>query len=153
MDMTEAADDFTWGARRVLVLAEDAARQYGRPYMGAEHLLLGIVDHADGTGGRVLRRAGVTPGQVRAAVEMLTRQHPVSDSPNVPLNARAARVLALADDEARARGHRRVGSGHILLGLIREGEGIPAGILASMGVHDLARMREAVAEVDQPPLL
>jgi ATP-dependent Clp protease ATP-binding subunit ClpC len=151
--MTDASNRFTRGGDRVLTLAADEARRYGRPFLGAEHLLLGLADHAEGTGARVLRRAGVTAGQLRAAVEALTRHHPLGDATEVPLNACAARVLALAGDEARALDHERIGSGHILLGLVREGEGIPAGVLASLGVHDLALLREADARADQPPLL
>lgn len=77
----------------------------------------------------------------------------MGDAAAVPLNTRAARVLALPGDEARALDHARIGSGHILLGLVREGEGIPAGVLASLGVHDLPRLRETVARADRPPLL
>ncbi len=151
--MVETSDQLTWGTHRVLALAEDAAHRYGRPCLGAEHLLLGVLAHSEGTGARVLHRSGVSLGRVRAAVEMLTQHHAVSDSNHVPLDARAEQVLALAGDEARLLGHNRIGTGHLLLGLVRENAGIPAGILASMGVHDLTQLREYIVEADSPPLL
>ncbi len=153
--MAETFEQFTAEARRVLTLAEEEAKRYGRSSIGAEHLLLGVLDERDCTGAQVLRQFGVDAGRVRSAVEMLTRHHPAGDHGRPALSERARRVLELAADEARSRQQPRVGTGHLVLGIVRENEGVPAGVLASMGVgvHNLDQVRERVATTDRPPLL
>lgn len=154
--MAERFERYTPRAQRALTLAWEEAQRYGRPYIGAEHLLLGVLDERDSTGAQVLRRFNIDAGRVRGAVEMLTRHHSVGDGGIQPaLSQRARRVLELAADEAHLHQHGRIGTGHLLLGLVREDEGIPAGVLASMGVstYNLDRVREQVVAVDRPPLL
>ena len=142
-------------ARDVHDLARDEARRYARPQIGAEHLLLGIVDKENSTGARLLRQFGIEPGQVRSAVEMLTQHHRVVETEIPELSARALAVLSLAYEEAQLHQQHKIGSGHILLGLIRENQGIPAGVLASLGVgvHNVEQVRDLLVEVDQPPLV
>lgn len=142
-------------AREVHDLARDEARRYARPQIGAEHLLLGIIDKEDSTGARILRRFGVEPRQVRSAVEMLTQRHRAVETKMPELSARALAVLSLAYEEAQLHQQPKVGSGHMLLGLIRDNQGIPAGVLASMGVgvHNLEQVRDMLIEEDQPPLV
>ena len=153
--MAEVPYPLTSRAERALSLAMEEARRYGRPYVGAEYLLLGLTDARDSTGARVLRHFGVDFAAVRSAVEMLTRSHPVSDRDQPEWGAPAKRVLELAVEEARLLQHHRAGTGHLLLGLVRENEGIPAGVLASMGMgsHNLEHVRGQVEAADQPGLL
>lgn len=153
--MAETSDKFTPGVQRVLVQAEGEARRYSQSCIAAEHLLLAVIDERDSTGARVLRRFNVEADSVRAAIEKLSRHHAVSDNAQPELSARAKHVLDLTLDEARLHQHNRAGTGHLLLGLIRENEGIPAGVLASMGVgvHNVEQVREHVIAVDRPALL
>lgn len=139
-----------WGA---LQAAQEVAHRLGVQYVGPEHLLLGLTRNREVAGARVLM-ALVDLERVQRAVEYIVRQHPPGGAVTpgaAMLTPRAQRVLSLAGDEARRLGHQPLGSDHLLLGLIREGEGIPAGVLASLGVQDLEGVRDQVSALRNPP--
>jgi enamine deaminase RidA (YjgF/YER057c/UK114 family) len=128
-------DRFDDDARRALTLAQAEAQRFDHNYIGTEHLLLGLLREGAGVAARVLANMGVELAKVRTAVEFIIGR---GDGPvvgTVGLTPRAKRVIELAIDEAHSLGHRYVGTEHLLLGLVREGEGIAAGVLASLGVH------------------
>lgn len=122
-------DKFTERARKVIALAQDEARRLGHNYIGTEHLLLGLIREGDGVAAKVLKELGVDLAQSRAAVEHIIghKDQPVTGA--VGMTPRAKKVLELAVDEARRMGHKYIGTEHLLLGIIREGEGIGAGVL------------------------
>jgi hypothetical protein len=140
-------------AKHVLALAQDEAIRFDHNYIGTEHLLLGLLREGDGVAARALTSLGVDLGKCRTAVEFIIGR---GDSAVVPskitLSPRTKRILELAGDEARQLGHHDVGSGHLLLGLLREGEGIGAGVLQSLGI-EFANVRAKVIELmpKQPP--
>jgi ATP-dependent Clp protease ATP-binding subunit ClpC len=141
---TEDADLYTPRARRVLELAwKDEPDRYDHNYVGTEHLLLGLVAEGEGLGGRVLRQLGVGHSQVRQAVEFMVGKGQWPGGAPRRETPRTRKVLALAADEARKLDHGLVGTGHLLLGLVREGEGIAVGVLESLGVP-LDRARASV---------
>lgn len=140
---------FTDRARRVIQYAQEEAIRCGVNYIGTEHLLLGLVREGESVAARILERLGVSLGRVRAEVEKHVQRspHPHRISPHeMALTPRARRVLDLAMDEARQMNHNYVGTEHILLGLIREREGLAAQILAKLGVdeRDLERVRQQI---------
>lgn len=140
---------FTDRARRVVQYAQEEAMRCGVNYIGTEHLLLGLVREGESVAARILERLGVSLGRVRAEVEKHVQRapHPQRVSPQeMTLTPRARRVLELAMDEARQMNHNYVGTEHILLGLIREREGLAAQILAKLGVdeRDLERVRQQI---------
>ena len=144
-------DKFTDGARRVLTLAQDEAFQLNHNYLGTEHLLLGLVRETDGTAARVLENLGVEAAKVRTSVDFIIGRGETPVSGEVGLTPRAKRVIELTIAEARelgpdASGSHDIGTEHLLLGLLREGEGIGAGVLNSLGV-DYARTRAEVLRV------
>lgn len=144
--MTDRFDRFTERARKVLHLAYEEAQRFNHPYVGTEHLLLGLVREDSGVAARVLNNLGVELHKVRAAVEFIIgRSDPIVMS-DMGLTPRAKRVIELAVDEARRLNHHYLGTEHLLLGLVREGEGIAAGILESLGVS-LEKVRIEVLEV------
>jgi hypothetical protein len=138
-------DKFTDRARKVLTLAQDEAQRFNHNYIGTEHILLGLVRDGDGIACRVLRARGVELDKVRTAVEFILARGDRPIVGEVGLTPRAKRVIELAILEARALEHNYIGTEHLLLGLIREGEGIAAGVLESLGVeldtirHDVIR--------------
>src|SRR5438093_8792260 len=139
-------DKFTDRARKVLTLAQDEAQRFNHNYIGTEHLLLGLVREGEGVAARVLENMNVELAKVRTAVEFIIGR---SDRPvvgEVGLTPRAKRVIELAIDEARRLGHNYIGTEHLLLGLVREGEGIAAGVLESLGVN-LDKVRHEVIRV------
>ncbi|HET8626175.1 MAG TPA: Clp protease N-terminal domain-containing protein [Thermomicrobiales bacterium] len=136
-------DKFTERARRVLMLSQEEAQRFGHNYIGTEHLLLGLLREGDGLAAQVLSRLGVQLAEVRGAVEQIVGRGAQPVSGEVGLTPRAKKVLDLAVDEARRLNHHYIGTEHILLGLIREGEGIAAGVLASCGVQ-LQQARDEV---------
>jgi ATP-dependent Clp protease ATP-binding subunit ClpC len=145
---------FTDRARRVVVLAQEEARFLEHTYLGTEHILLGIVREGEGVAVRALESLGISLSRVRLAVE-----ETIGRGGSVPVAAPqftpgAKRVLELSAQESRAWGHAYIGTEHILLGLIREGEGVGAEVLAKLGA-DLERTRATVLELlagrESPP--
>jgi ATP-dependent Clp protease ATP-binding subunit ClpC len=142
--MSDNLDRFTKRARRVLTLAQEEALRLNHNYIGTEHLLLGLVREENGVAVKVLRELGVEPSQVIRAVE---RTVPRGDRPpfgKPTLAPRTKRVVELAVDEARLMGHHYIGTEHLLLGLVREGEGIAVNVLRGLGIN-LDRVRTQTA--------
>src|SRR5213595_3916386 len=140
-------DRFNDRAKRVLALAQDEAIRFNHNYIGTEHLLLGLVREGEGVAARVLDALGVQLTKVRTAVEFTIGRGDSTTSPSeITLSPRTKKVIELAIDEARKLGHSHVGTEHLLLGLVREGEGIAAGVLESLGVS-LEKVRAQVIEV------
>ncbi|HAG07623.1 MAG: ATPase AAA-2 domain protein [Clostridia bacterium 62_21] len=137
---------FTKRAQRVLHLAREEAQRMNYPYVGTEHLLLGLIREGEGVAARVLADMGIDADKVRAAVAQMVEPAEAQGILEVTLTPRAKRVLELAIDEARRLGHNYVGTEHLLLGLIREGEGVAAQVLTGMGA-DLERTREKVLQL------
>jgi hypothetical protein len=134
---------FTDQARRAVVYAREEARRLEYNYIGTEHLLLGLCREADGLAAQALRSLGVSVDDVRAQVEQVIGRGRSAPIGRFPFNPRAKTVLELALREALQLGHNYLGTEHLLLGLIREGDGFAAQLLVGMGV-DLANARGAV---------
>jgi ATP-dependent Clp protease ATP-binding subunit ClpC len=128
-------DKFTERARKVLSLAQEEAQRLQHHYIGTEHLLLGLVREGEGVAANVLSNLGVDLNEVRYAVEAIIGREDRIVPGEIGLTPRAKKVLELAVDEARRLNHHSIGSEHLLLGLAREGEGIGAGVLQSLGVR------------------
>ena len=126
-------DKFTDRARKVLTLAQEEAQRFNHNYIGTEHLLLGLVREGEGVAARVLENMGVELPKVRTAVEFIIGRGDRPVVGEIGLTPRAKRVIELAIDEARRLGHNYIGTEHLLLGLVREGEGIAAGVLERSG--------------------
>lgn len=141
-------DRFTDPARRVLSLAQEEAQRFQHNYIGTEHLLLGLIREEEGTAAQVLDKLGIELEKVRRAVDFIIGRGDRVVPGEVGLTPRSKKVIELAVDEARRMQHRYLGTEHILLGLIREGEGIAAGILTSMGLK-LGQVREETIAVLQ----
>jgi ATP-dependent Clp protease ATP-binding subunit ClpA len=138
-------------AKRVLALAQDEAIRFNHNYIGTEHLLLGLVREGEGVAARALAAMGIELSKVRSAVEFIIGRGDSTTSPSeITLSPRTKKVIELAVDEARRMGHAHVGTEHLLLGLIREGEGIASGVIESLGVT-LEAMRRKVLEVMGSP--
>ncbi|MCR4426411.1 MAG: ATP-dependent Clp protease ATP-binding subunit [Firmicutes bacterium] len=134
---------FTERAQRVLYLSQEEARKFGHDVVGTEHILLGLVIEGQGVAARALSNMGIEPDRVRKEVEKIIGRGEPRQVESVGLSPRAKRVLELAVDEARSMGHGYVGTEHLLLGLIREGEGIAAQVLQNLGA-ELERVRVQV---------
>ncbi|RJQ25661.1 MAG: ATP-dependent Clp protease ATP-binding subunit [Peptococcaceae bacterium] len=137
---------FTERAQKVLYLAREEAKRMGYPYVGTEHILLGLIGEGEGVAAKVLTALGVDLEQVRQAVEQVIEPGKGGTPVEVSLTPRAKRVLELAVDEARRLGHNYVGTEHLLLGLSREGEGVAAQVLNAL-VGDHRKVRDAVAQM------
>ena len=138
---------FTDRARRVMVLAQEEARMLNHNYIGTEHILLGLLGEAEGVAARALESLGISLAAVRQQVEEIIGQGQQAPSGgHIPFTPRAKKVLELAQREARALGHDYVGTEHILLGLIREGDGVAAQVLVTLGA-DLNRVRQQVVQL------
>ena len=137
---------FTDRARRVVVLAEEEARMLGHNWIGTEHLLLGVLREGDGVAARTLASLGISLQPVRQQVEEIIG--PVQQVPgeHIPFTPRSKKVLELSLRESLQLGHDRVGTGHLLLGLIREGDGVAAQVLVRLGA-DLNQVRQQVIEL------
>ncbi|HEY8448800.1 MAG TPA: ATP-dependent Clp protease ATP-binding subunit [Thermomicrobiales bacterium] len=144
--MANQFDKFTERARKVLTLAQEEAQRFNHNYIGTEHLLLGLVREGDGVAARVLSNMGVQLPKVRSAVEFIIGRGEGAVVGEIGLTPRAKKVLELAIDEARRLNHHYIGTEHLLLGLVREGEGIAAGVLESLGVN-LEKVRTQVMQV------
>src|SRR5690242_16556214 len=144
--MADKFDKFTERARRVLTLAQEEAQRFNHNYIGTEHLLLGLVREGDGVAARVLSNMGVQLPKVRSAVEFIIGRGETLIMGEIGLTPRAKKVIELAVDEARRLNHHYIGTEHLLLGLVREGEGIAAGVLESLGVN-LEKVRAQVMQV------
>ena len=136
---------FTDRARRVVVLAQEEARLLSHNYIGTEHILLGLISEGDGVAAKVLEQLGISAEEVRAKVESIIGQGGASPTGHIPFTPRAKKVLELSLREALQLGHNYIGTEHILLGLIREGEGVGAQVLTNLGA-DLSNVRRAVID-------
>jgi ATP-dependent Clp protease ATP-binding subunit ClpC len=137
---------FTDRARRVIVLAQEEARMLNHNYIGTEHILLGLVHEGEGVGARTLESLDVSLEAVRQQVEEIIGRGQQAPSGHIPFTPRAKNVLQLSLNEAVQLGHDYVGTEHILLGLIREGEGVAAQVLVRLGA-ELDRVRQQVIQV------
>ena len=137
---------FTDRARRVLVLAQEEARQLNHSFIGTEHILLGLIHEGEGVAAKVLDSLGITLEAVRGRVEEAigTTSHTPIGSP--PFTPRAKKVLELSLREALQLGHSYIGTEHMLLGIVREGDGVAAQVLVSLGA-DLGRVRQQVMQM------
>ncbi len=138
-------DKFTERARKVLTLAQEEATRFNHNYIGTEHLLLGLVREGEGVAAKVLGNLGVELDRVRGAVEFIIGRGDRMIVGEIGLTPRAKKVIELAVDEARRLGHHYIGTEHLLLGLVREGEGIAAGVLESLGVNLEKVRKETIA--------
>jgi ATP-dependent Clp protease ATP-binding subunit ClpC len=123
---------FTERARQVVVLAQDEARALRHNYIGTEHLLLGLLREQEGIAARVLDSLGITIGEVRVQVGRIVGEGDEATAAQIPFTPRAKKVLELALREAQALGHHYIGTEHLLLGLVRENEGVAARILLEL---------------------
>jgi hypothetical protein len=139
-------DKFTERARRVLTLAQEEAKRFNHNYIGTEHLLLGLIREGEGVAAEVLRSLAVELDKVRSQVEFIIGRGERMILGEIGLTPRAKKVIELAVDEARRLGHHYIGTEHLLLGLVREGEGIAAGVLERLGVN-LERVRTQTIKV------
>ena len=137
---------FTDRARRVVVLAQEEARMLNHNYIGTEHILLGLIHEGEGVAAKALESLGISLVGVRAQVEEIIGQGQHAPSGHIPFTPRAKKVLELSLREALQLGHNYIGTEHILLGLIREGEGVAAQVLVKLGA-DLNRVRQSVIQL------
>jgi ATP-dependent Clp protease ATP-binding subunit ClpC len=137
---------FTDRARRVVVLAQEEARMLNHNYIGTEHILLGLIHEGEGVAAKSLESLGISLEAVRSQVEEIIGQGQQAPSGHIPFTPRAKKVLELSLREALQLGHNYIGTEHILLGLIREGEGVAAQVLVKLGA-DLNRVRQQVIQL------
>ena len=146
MNDRDRFDKFTERARKVLSLAQEEAQRFQHNYIGTEHLLLGLVREGEGVAAKVLANLGVELNKVRSAVEFIIGRGDRIMHGDIGLTPRAKKVIELAVDEARRLDHHYIGTEHLLLGLLREGEGIAAGVLEKLGVT-LERARTEILQI------
>ena len=139
---------FTDRARRVVVLAQEEARMLNHNYIGTEHILLGLIHEGEGVAAKALESLGISQEAVRQQVEEIIGQGQHASSGHIPFTPRAKKVLELSLREALQLGHDYIGTEHILLGLICEGEGVAAQVLVKLGA-DLNRVRQQVGQLLQ----
>jgi hypothetical protein len=142
----EVFERFTDRARRSVVLAQEEARMLNHNYIGTEHILLGLVRERDGIAGKALVSLDISLEAVRQQVEEIIGQGQAAPRGHIPFTPRAKKVLELSLREALQLGHNYIGTEHILLGLIREGEGVAAQVLQKLGA-DLNRVRQTVIQL------
>ena len=150
-------EKFTDRARKVVVLAQDEARHFNHNYIGTEHILLGLIEVKDGLAARVLGELGVDLDEARKQVESIVGYGEEASNPHLPFTPRTNKVLQLALMEAMQLDHDYVGAEHVLLGLVRESEGVAARVLLNLGIDPdavrrevIRRLPEAGREVDSP---
>ena len=132
--MASRFEKFSERARRVLSLAQEEAQRFNHNYIGTEHVLLGLVRETEGTAAKVLGNLSVELKKVRSAVEFIIGKGESTGNSEIGLTPRAKKVIELAVDEARRLNHHYIGTEHLLIGLMREGEGVAAGVLESLGI-------------------
>ena len=137
---------FTDRARRVVVLAQEEARMLNHNYIGTEHILLGLIHEGEGVAAKALESLGISLEGVRQQVEEIIGQGQQAPSGHIPFTPRAKKVLELSLREALQLGHNYIGPEHMLLGLVREGDGVAAQILVRLGA-DPNRVRQQVIEL------
>lgn len=137
---------FTERARKVVFYAQEEAQNFGEGYVSTEHLLLGLVREEDSTAASILRELGLSLSRVRAELEKQLPRGDIGPSQDMTLTPRAKRVIDLAYDKARNLNHNFIGTEHLLLGLIREGDGLAGRVLAKMGAT-LEEARKAVLKL------
>jgi len=142
--MASRFEKFSERARRVLTIAQEEARNLNHSYIGTEHILLGLVREEEGVAAKVLTNLGIGLGKVRSAVEFIIGRGEKPGTGETGLTPRAKKVVELAIDEARQLGHNYIGTEHLLLGLLREGEGVASSVLDSFGIT-LERARAETA--------
>ena len=137
---------FTDRARRVVVLAQEEARMLNHNYIGTEHILLGLIHEGEGVAAKALESLGISLDAVRDQVQEIIGQGQQSPTGHIPFTPRAKKVLELSLREGLQLGHNYIGTEHILLGLIREGEGVAAQVLVKLGA-DLNKVRQQVIQL------
>lgn len=138
---------FTERARKVIILAKEEARRFNHDYIGTEHILLGLIREGEGVASAILQNMGLSLDKIRLEIEKLVQPGPTTVvSGDVPFTPRAKRVVELSMEEARQLGHNYIGTEHLLLGLLREGEGVAAQVLLGLGL-DLNKVRSEVMEL------
>jgi ATP-dependent Clp protease ATP-binding subunit ClpC len=142
---------FTDRARRAVVLAQEEARMLNHDYIGTEHLLLGLMHEGQGVAAMALDELGISLQSVRETVEQMIGQGPRAPAAHIPFTPRAKKVLELSLREAQQLGHHSIGTEHVLLGLVREGEGVAAQALIRLGA-DLNGVRQRVVQLLAGPV-
>jgi ATP-dependent Clp protease ATP-binding subunit ClpC len=138
---------FTERARKVIILAKEEARRFNHDYIGTEHILLGLIREGEGVAATVLQKLGLSLENIRLEIEKLVQPGPATQIiGDIPFTPRAKKALELAAEEARALGHNYIGTEHLLLGLIRENEGMASQVLLNLGL-DLNSVRNEVMEL------
>jgi len=137
---------FTENARQAVVIAQDDARRFRHNYIGTEHILLGVLRVDDGLGAKVLGSLGITTDEVRGHIRRIVGPGDQSVVGQIPFTPRAKRVLELSLREALSLGHNHIGTEHVLLGLVREDDGVAATILRSLGA-DAETVRDKTIEL------
>lgn len=146
--MTQREDKFTEGARRALQLAQEEAQRHNHPYIGTEHLLLGLMRDNTSVAAHILSDMGVEPRTVRSAVEFIIGRGDPARMGEIGLTPRARTVIELTFDEARLMHHNYIGPEHLLIGMLKEGEGIAAGVLSSLNIELEETRRRVKQAVD-----
>ena len=141
---------FTDRARRVVVLAQEEARMLNHDYIGTEHILLGLIHEGEGVAARALESLGISLAAVRQQVEEIIGRGQQAPSGHVPFTKRAKKALELSLRESLQLGHNYIGTEHILLGLLREGDGVAVQVLVKLGA-DLNQVRQQVIQLLQGP--
>ncbi|MBI2252623.1 MAG: AAA family ATPase, partial [Armatimonadetes bacterium] len=138
-------EPFTERARRAIILAQEEAQRLGNNYIGTEHLLLGIISEGESVAAKVLESLGISLQKVRQEVEAIVGKGGQTIQQEMVFTPRAKRVIELAFEEARSLAHNYIGTEHLLLGLIREGEGVAARILSNLGIEP-AKIRSQITQ-------
>ena len=141
---------FTDRARRVVVLAQEEARMLNHNYIGTEHVLLGLIHEGEGVAAKALESLGISLEAVRSQVEEIIGQGQAAPTGHIPFTPRAKKVLEMSLREALQLGDNFIGSEHVLLGLLREGQGVGAQVLAERGVT-LTALRDRLEDVERDP--
>ena len=140
-------DRFTERARKVIILAKEEAKRFNHDYIGTEHILLGLIKEGESVAAAVLQNLGLSLDTIRLEVEKLVQFGPSTIvSGDIPFTPKAKKVIELAMDEARRLGHNYIGTEHLLLGLIKEGEGVASHVLMNVGL-DLNKVRSEVIKL------
>jgi len=140
---------FTDRARRVVVCAQEEARGLDQNYIGPEHILLGLVREGDGVAVKALESLGISPDVIRQRVEEIIGRGQHTPSGHIPFTPRAKKVMELSLRESQRLGHHYIGTEHILLGLISEGDGVAAQVLTSLGAEHDRVQEQATRLIDE----